>query len=133
MAKGRPKGSPRTPGSGRTKGSPNKATVELEERAAALGCDPFKVLCLFTNGDWEGLGYPTETVTRVGKGGEVYEVERVTPDHRLKAASEASQYLYAKRKALEVTKESTSVVKIESLSATDLKAITAQDPLLEKK
>src|SRR5262249_2833921 len=36
----RPKGSPKTPGSGRKSGSLNKRTVELMEKLEALRCDP---------------------------------------------------------------------------------------------
>jgi hypothetical protein len=100
--RGRVKGSPKTPGSGRRKGIPNKDSLPLEEKAKNLGIDPFTTLLLFAKGDWKALGYERPTETRCGKGGETYEIDVITADHRLKAASEACQYLHAKRKAVEV-------------------------------
>lgn len=96
----RPAGSKKTPGSGRKKGTPNKDTIPLEEKAKEIGVDPFEILLKFAKGDWEGLGFKSATITRIGKNGEAYEVDAITPDHRLKAASEACQYLYPKRKAI---------------------------------
>lgn len=87
---------------GRRKGVPNKDSLPLHEKARELGVDPFRILLLFAKGDWEGLGYPSETEVRCGKGGETYEVDRITSQQRLAAASDACQYLYPKRKAIEV-------------------------------
>lgn len=39
------KGEPRTPGSGRKKGTPNKRTQNLMEICAEEGIDPFRALC----------------------------------------------------------------------------------------
>lgn len=100
--KGRPKGSIKTPGSGRKKGSPNKDSLPLEQKARELDVDPFLILLLFAKGDWESLGYKTATRTMCSKSGETYEVDSVTADHRLKAAGEACQYLYPKRKAIQM-------------------------------
>lgn len=38
----RPPGLPKT--GGRQRGTPNKATVDVAEKLAALGCDPLKIL-----------------------------------------------------------------------------------------
>lgn len=90
------------PGSGRKKGTPNKDSLPLLQKAKQLNVDPFEILLLFANGDWKGLGYAYPTATRVGKNGETYEVDIITPEHRLKAAAESSQYLYPKRKAIQI-------------------------------
>ena len=101
MAKPRPPlGHPRY--GGRKKGVPNIGSRTLMERAAALGVDPFDILLFFSKGDWEKLGYESKTETIISKGIS-FEVDRITPDHRLKAASEACQYLHPKRKAIDVT------------------------------
>lgn len=73
---------------GRKKGTPNKKTLPLLARAKALKVDPFEILLLFAMGKWKRLGYKENVLT---------------PENRLKAASEACQYLHPKRKALEVS------------------------------
>lgn len=73
--------------SGRRKGSPNKKTLALMEKAQALGIDPFEILLLFAKGDCVALGYPPGSID---------------PVSRLKAASDACQYLYPKRKAIQL-------------------------------
>lgn len=96
----RPIGSKKTPGSGRKKGTRNKESLPLLEKSKELGIDPFEVLLHFVHGNWKELGYinPTEIkVTQYGKS----EIDRITPEMRLRAASEASQYLYPKLKAIE--------------------------------
>lgn len=98
-----PKGKPRPEGAGRKKGTPNKRASDLAERAKELNVDPFDVLLFFTKGDWKALGYKASTETKVNHLGIEYEVERITPEMRLQAAKEASQYIYPKRKALEHT------------------------------
>jgi hypothetical protein len=77
------------PGAGRPKGSINKDRQSVLDKATALGVDPLQVLLLFAKGDAEGL--------KLKPG------EEVTADQRLKAATEASQYLYAKRRAQEIS------------------------------
>jgi hypothetical protein len=89
---------------GRLPGSLNKKNATLEERAEKLQCDPFEILLKFANGDWEGLGYQNECYFRESKDGQ----ESITlgytipPDLRLKAASEASKYLFTQKKALQI-------------------------------
>lgn len=98
---GRPKGSPRPDGAGRKKGTPNKSSLKADDIAQRLGCDPFEILIMFANGDWKGLGYPSATETRYSAKGTEFIVDAITKDQRLKAASEASQYLLPKRKAID--------------------------------
>lgn len=97
---GAPKGHPKY--GGRKKGTPNKTALPLYQKAQELGVDPFVILLLFAKGDWKGLGYESATKMRSGKNGEVIYEDIIGPDHRLKAAAEACQYLHSKRKAIEV-------------------------------
>mgnify|MGYP003335281672 FL=1 len=55
--------------------------------ARAVNVEPFEVLCRFAAGDHVWLGYATP----------------IKPDLRFRAAAEASEYLYPKRKAIEIT------------------------------
>ena len=96
------KGSPKTVGSGRKKGTPNKSISPLKERAQALGVDPFEVLLLFAKGDWKALGYDAETYTVHSKDFS-NELLTIQPQVRAKAAAEACQYLFPKLKAIEHT------------------------------
>lgn len=94
-------GDPRPPKAGRKKGTPGKVTQEAQQLAKDLGIDPFKVLLYFTAGDWKALGYTSPTMTMYSAKGEPYEVDILTPNHRLLAAKEAVQYLLPKRRAVE--------------------------------
>jgi hypothetical protein len=63
---------------GRQKGTPNKASQSLMEKAEAMGIDPFmELLKLIRNGETEMT--------------------------RMMALKEACQYLYPKRKAVEIS------------------------------
>lgn len=86
---------------GRKKGSPNKNTLPLAERASALGVDPFEILLLFAKGDWEALGYEYEFETKIGAGGAAVESRIINTDHRIAAAKAVCEYLHPKRKAVE--------------------------------
>lgn len=85
---------------GRQAGTPNKSTVELQERARALGVDPFEILCLFAKGDYEALGYEKERVKAISEFGTVYELT-ISPELRQKSAKDACEYIHSKRKAIE--------------------------------
>lgn len=86
---------------GRRKGTPNKDSVPLAERAAALGIDPFEILLHFAAGNYKELGYAEERIV-VGIN-EWGTWEKYTIDHavRQKAAAEACSYLFPKKKAIE--------------------------------
>ena len=88
---------------GRKKGTPNKKALPLLRKAQELGCDPFEILLMFANGDWKGLGYKSATETRYNRQGDDFEVMVITSDQRLRAASDACQYLHPKRKAIDLT------------------------------
>lgn len=99
--RGRPPGYPRS--GGRQKGTVNKAALNARAMAAELGVDPFEVLLLITKGDWESLGYTSAEITKAGKDGQTFTEDRITLDHRLTAAKEASKYIYQQLKAVEVS------------------------------
>lgn len=86
---------------GRKKGVKNRNSIPLEEKARELHVDPFEILLLFAKGDWKSLGYSSGTESRFSPSGDEYEVDIITAELRLKAAAEASQYLYPKLKAIE--------------------------------
>ena len=88
---------------GRQKGTPNKKTVELMELTEKLGCNPFEMLLLFAKGDHEALGLPEVTVVSVTESGEPIERLTISPELRQKSAKDACEYLFPKRKAVEVT------------------------------
>lgn len=100
--KGGTKGSIKTPGSGRKKGTPNKEVVPLLEKCAELNCDPFEILLLFAKGDWRALGYPSpERVKTVTESGFEITEDIISADLRASSAKEACQYIHPKRKAIE--------------------------------
>lgn len=86
---------------GRSKGTPNKKTLQAQELADSLGINPFEVLLHFIAGDYKALKLE-KTKTLYTSAGESYEVDMITPEIRLQAAKEAVQYLLPKRKALEI-------------------------------
>jgi len=53
--RGRPPGQPKT--GGRAKGTPNRATVALREKLAALGCDPVADLVSIAKNPGTGIGF----------------------------------------------------------------------------
>lgn len=114
---------------GRGKGTPNKNTLPLQQLADKLGCSPFEILCRFAIGDAKGLGYTTDIVHSTTSKGEIIEKPLIGPELRVKAASEAAQYLYPKRKAIEHSGEITSV-QVEKLKPEEINSILRGDPFL---
>ncbi len=72
-----PKGKPRPPGAGRRAGTPNKSSLDLVQKCIDRGIDVFDELLQIA-------------------------MTTVNPAERFKMFSEISQYLYPKRKALEI-------------------------------
>jgi len=108
---GAPKGHPQW--GGRKKGTPNKSTSYLQERCEALGVDPFEILIRFAAGDWKGLGYESsERCAGVSKDGQPWYEDTISPEVRQKAAKEACEYLYPKRKAMELSADGETGFKI---------------------
>lgn len=80
MGQTRPKGSPKTPGSGRKPGTPNKNSLSLLQKCLDRGIDVFDEMLQIA-------------------------LTTTAPETRFKMFSEISQYLYPKRKALEIEAE----------------------------
>jgi hypothetical protein len=99
------KGQPRPTNAGKKKGTLNKKTLALAEKAEQLGVDPFTILLLVANMDWKALGYDSATRTKYVASGDSYEEDIIQMSDRVNAAKEASKYLYPQRKAIEHTGE----------------------------
>lgn len=98
---------------GRTKGTPNKDPLQLEERAKALGVDVFEVMVHFTSGNYEKLGYINETYIRESHDGKSTTLGyTITPEMRMKAATELMKYIYPQKKALELSTDPVKGFKI---------------------
>lgn len=121
--RGRPKGSPKTPGSGRKKGTRNKNSLPLLEMAEKLQINPFEVLLLFAAGDWKRLGYESKIMTTDTQYG-VKENYTIDPAVRARAAAEAAHYLYPKLKATEIKITNEDDDGAEELSDEELEAYT---------
>lgn len=100
---------------GRQKGTKNKNRTAVEEMAARVGVDPFEILCFFAKGDWKSLGYEAECYFAEKPDGAVKMGYVISPEMRVTAAKEASKYLYAQKKAVEISasEDKGFVVKIE--------------------
>jgi hypothetical protein len=83
-------------------GALTKVKQEAQAKAEALGIDPFETLLLFAAARWKELGYDSKTKTIYTSEGSSYEVETISPELRVKAAQEATNYILAKRKAIEL-------------------------------
>jgi len=83
---GRPPGYAKT--GGRQRGTPNKATVDVAEKLAALGCDPLEVL--------SSLAMDRKN----------------PPELRRKCANDLMPYMYSKRKPIDVASEQPTVVNV---------------------
>lgn len=94
---------------GRQKGTPNKESLPLEQKAKDLGVDPFDILLKFAAGNWKDLGYENECYFMEKPDGAVKMGYTITPEMRLKAASEACQYLLPKKKAVELSTAETGI------------------------
>lgn len=89
---------------GRPRGSLNARTQDLFDIAQRLDCNPFEILIHFAKGDYEALGY-SQYQTKTSKDGTTFDELTISPDARLKAAEKACEYLYPKRKAVEISTE----------------------------
>lgn len=87
---------------GRQKGTPNKDTLQLEDKAKALGCDVFETAIYFASGNWKALGYESEVYHMEKPDGAVTMGFVITPQMRLLAIKELLQYIYPKKKTVEV-------------------------------
>lgn len=85
----------------RTKGSLKQIKMDAQAKANELGIDPFEVLLLFSANRWSELGYEKRTQTKCTAEGYTFEVDLITPELRVKAAQEATNYILSKRKSIE--------------------------------
>ncbi len=95
-------GQKRPKGAGRKKGQVTKDRQMLLDRAKALGVDVFEILLLFAANHWKALGYKSPEVEKRTSRGDVYYEDRISPDLRVQAASQAAQYVLPKLKAIDV-------------------------------
>lgn len=82
----RPPGFPKT--GGRQRGTPNKATVDVAEKLAALGCDPLKILA--------SLAMDPKSEREL----------------RRKCANDLMPYLYSKRTPIDVATKQQTVMNV---------------------
>lgn len=87
---------------GRPKESGNKDRVEIFKKAEELGVDPFVVLLHFVKGDFEALGYE-EYSQRLTQSGAIINVLTIDPEVRAKCAMKACEFMYPKKKSVEVS------------------------------
>lgn len=109
---------------GRSKGTLNKKTRDLYEIMDRLECNPFEVLLHFAKGDYKALGLDPKASTNenmqdiinnaiegfVDDGHtdkEIEEIEKaflnpISPELMQKSAKDACEYLFPKRKAIEI-------------------------------
>ena len=93
-----------TKSGGRAKGVRNKDSPPVEEKAKELGIDPWETLLLFVKGDYKALGYSTEKyVSGYSQSGDEIFSFVIEPSVRMKAASEAMNYIAPKKKSVEHT------------------------------
>ena len=101
---------------GRPKGSVNKERELFQEKARELGIDLFKTLLLFSAGDWKALGYEAEAApSAIGQFGTVYKYT-IDPAVRLKATTEAMNYIAPKLRSIEVTGTNGDPIEIDATS-----------------
>jgi len=109
MGASRPKGAPKTPGSGRKKGVKNKRSQLAEDKAKELGVDPFEILLLFAAGDWKRLGYSSAT-REVPAGRGTVVIDTIEPHERRAAASDACKYLHPTLKSVDFKSSSPGAI-----------------------
>lgn len=99
---------------GRRKGTPNKATVTIQQTLARLGVDPFEGMALIAKGEIPCGACHQRGKTKVkAADGSFYErtcescygskLEKVSPETRAKMYAELAQYVAPKRKAVELS------------------------------
>lgn len=95
---------------GRQKGTPNKDTNHLLERCKALKCDPVDIMIHIAKGDWKALGYESGEITKMSMGSTYFE-DRIQLSDRSDAANTLMNFIYPKRKAIEIKDDSGNTIK----------------------
>ena len=86
---------------GRPHGAYNKHRMDAQAKAEELGIDPFEILLLFAANKWQALGYESPSKTMHTAEGNEYDVPVISPELRVNAAKDATNYILAKKKSLE--------------------------------
>ncbi len=84
---------------GRQPNTPNKKTIEAQDKADKLGIDPFELLLYYAKRDHKKLGYKS--------------IDEISPELAASSASKACEYLLPKRKSVEVSGEMGMVTEIQ--------------------
>lgn len=85
---------------GRQKGTPNRKTQDLHELAERLNVNPFEILLHYASRNYQALGLPEKTLKFYGEfPSEEY---TISPELSQKSAKDACEYLFPKRKSVEV-------------------------------
>ena len=88
---------------GRPKGSKNKRTLEVEEIISKMKINPLQMLIHFAENQYKKLGYDSPTRTSFTSAGIEFEEEIITPELRVTALKEVIKYVYAQKKATDLT------------------------------
>lgn len=88
---------------GRTKGTPNRKTEHIFEMCEKKKFDPIEFLILVAQGEWKKIGYLAATRPKFGPGGLIVDEEWITMDHRIEASKKLADFMYPKRKAIELS------------------------------
>lgn len=88
---------------GRSKGTPNKRTLLVEEMAAKYGVDPFEVLLMVATGDWKGLGFDAASKVSYSNAGIEFEEPNIKLSDRVQAAKEAAKYLHSQKQSVAIS------------------------------
>lgn len=92
---------------GRQKGTPNKTTEHIFDVCERMKFDPIINLVHIATNNWEALGYTSEHIERLGFGGQVAYEDRISIKDRSNASEKLVDYMYPKRKAIEVKTDAT--------------------------
>lgn len=84
------------------KGIPNKDTQYIVDLCQKHNLCPVEVLINVAKGDYKALGYKQMTIKKVAFGGNLFEEDRITLDHRIDATKKLIDYIYPKRKAVQI-------------------------------
>lgn len=89
---------------GRPKGAISRFSRQVEEITTRLQVDPLEILLLFAKGDWETLGYDTGVIIKESQSGEggTFMEYTISPELRAQCAAKACEYVYPKKKSIEV-------------------------------
>lgn len=99
--------------SGRKKGKLNAKTEHFFEICEKMNHDPVTFNVMLAQNDWQSLGYPNRTFTSFTKSGETFETDYISVNDRVSANNKLLEFMYPKRKAIEVTsgeKDNTAII-----------------------